>query len=140
MSSSLSDKQLQAIEKLSARESIGKSTPQLAQLCGISAPALRTWMKDPEFKKALDASYRVTLSNSSGQIDLTLLDLCLQGDLKAMRLYYEITGRIQQARDNQTQLNAFKFEIVMPEGMQLESAKPLPALQGGPIIDIDTSE
>lgn len=70
-----------------------RSTRKKLQDLGISPSKWDTWKRDPAVQSYLRAKAEGTLTDNLHEAHMGLVDAASRGDVKAIQLYYEITGR-----------------------------------------------
>ena len=83
------------------------NTKKLADF-GVSPATYANWKKDPAFNNYLRQRSEAMLGDSIGDVHLALIESATSGDVSAIKLFYEITGRhhagAQQNMNVQTML------------------------------------
>jgi hypothetical protein len=111
MLAKLSENQLKALQTLTDPENVGLSWKKKAELIGVTPRTLQEWRKDNAFLKAMKDGYKAELDSHRGEIDKQLIKLCKAGDLKAMKLYYELTGAVFEGQEKLPPMQAIQINI-----------------------------
>lgn len=90
----LSIKQLKTIELLMDIEN-PRTKKQVANEVGVSERTLYNWFKDPRFLEALNRYADEFIRRSKFLINRQLLKLASEGDIQAIRLYYDLIGNLR---------------------------------------------
>src|SRR3569623_780779 len=70
-----------------------RSNTKKLQACGVAPATLANWKKDPVFLNYWRERAETLLGNSIGDVHLALIESATAGDVSAIKLFYEITGR-----------------------------------------------
>lgn len=73
-----------------------RSQTKKLQDFGVSPAKFSNWKNDPIFNAYLRERSEALLPNSIGDVHLALIDAATSGDMQAIKLFYEITGRHTQ--------------------------------------------
>lgn len=125
----LSDRQLMAVHFI-----LDSTIPTLAgrlRAAGVTMKEYNLWRKDPNFRKVLATVGGDVLKDATTDMETTLTGLAVNGDLRAIELAFEITGRHnpknQQLIDLQILvgklIEAIKEEVKDPETLRRLSAR-----------------
>lgn len=90
----LSDKQIAAIT-LITNFNVVENLPEKLASIGVSEEQLNGWLKNPDYKAALQARADTVLSNVSVDATTELARLIKRGNFNAIKFYFEITGQAQ---------------------------------------------
>lgn len=74
-----------------------RSQKKKLQDLGISTAKFNIWIKDPKFQAYLKKRAEDMLGENQHEAHLSLLDKVRMGDIKALELYYEMTGQYTRA-------------------------------------------
>lgn len=74
------------------------SFQQRLRKAGITAATWMNWMQDPMFEEAVRVSSENMLGASQAAIHASVVDVASKGNVQAQRLYYELTGRHDPAK------------------------------------------
>lgn len=114
--SHLTKKQTEAVLAICDPTLALMSDEELARKIGVSDRSLRRWRHMPLFRQAIEETrqlpeYRRTfLEENRLAADRILWELVQAGNLKALDLYYRVTGTLQQAaREAPTEYNGIKI-------------------------------
>lgn len=66
---------------------------------GITSQQYQAWLKDPAFQAYCRKRAEDLLPDSMHEVHGALLDTAMRGDVSAMKLYYEMTGRYNPRQD-----------------------------------------
>jgi len=91
----LSAKQLKAIELLMDIEN-PRTKKQVAAEVGVSERTLYNWFHDLRFLEALNRYADELIKRSKFLINRQLLKLASEGDIQAIRLYYDLIGDLRE--------------------------------------------
>lgn len=97
---------------------------------GVSTLQYNAWLKDPVFKDYLHKRASAAIGDNAHEVDLALLDRVRAGDLKAIELYYEMTGKFVKQRANASQIDPTNLitriiEIIIEEVSDPDEAKSI---------------
>ena len=102
----LSRRQIRALIALSD-PSDPRSQVEIAESVGCAPETLSRWKKIPAFGDLLRSLTTNALAAEAGRVSAVLLRAALQGDLRAVRLFFEIIGMLGHRRGfNQEQIEA----------------------------------
>lgn len=90
----LSNRQIAAITVLTNYHDTRSPVAKLASL-GISEEELNGWYKNPIFKRAMVDRSEEVLDNVAVDANVQLATLIRKGDFKAIKFYFDITGKSQ---------------------------------------------
>jgi transposase-like protein len=91
----LSQKQLRAIEMLINPE-VSYTKEEIASCIGINSATLYRWLQDARFLEVLNQKAEELLGASKYRVLRALLKKIDEGDVQAMKLYFEKIGEIQK--------------------------------------------
>ena len=108
-----------------------RSITKKLQDFGVSPAKYANWKKNPVFNGYLREQTEAQLGNSVADVHLALIDAATSGDMQAIKLFYEITGRhTQNSQQNvnvqvmlTTVLEAVAEYVPNPEILQKIAAK-----------------
>lgn len=89
---------------------------------GVSAATYGNWKKDPSFNAYLRERSEALLGNSIGEVHLALIDAARNGDVSAMKLFYEITGR--HTPGSRQDINVQSMLVLVIEAVQKHVTDP----------------
>lgn len=90
----LSNRQVAAIAAITNFHDVRPPVAKLANL-GISEEELNGWYKNPVFKRAVAERADDALDNVAPEANIQLATLIKKGDFRAIKFYFEITGKAQ---------------------------------------------
>lgn len=99
MRGDLSDKQLSALEYLTNPKFSEMSLSDIAVMVGVTRQTLHNWRQYPEFSKAENRQQKNYLLHSRRDVDSSLVKKAKDGNVHALRLYYEVTGIIRDVKE-----------------------------------------
>lgn len=70
-----------------------RSNSKKLEACGVSPATFANWKKDPIFLNYWRERAESLLGNSIGDVHIALIEAATAGDVGAIKLFYEITGR-----------------------------------------------
>lgn len=71
-----------------------RTQKELSEELGVRPETLSRWKREPNFGEAVwELTYR-NLESEIGRISSTLLKLAREGDIRSLRLFYEVLGKI----------------------------------------------
>lgn len=73
--------------------------------CGISYPVYRAWLKQPHFAAYITKISEDMLGEHVADVHTKVLERATGGDIQAIKLYYELTGRHDPQRQQLVDLN-----------------------------------
>ena len=88
----LSPEQMFAISIITDPTSRKPLSTKLKQ-AGISYPVYRAWLKQPHFQQYLEKIAEDMLGEHVADVHTRVLEKATNGDIQAIKLYYELTGR-----------------------------------------------
>lgn len=94
---------------------------------GVSTQKYQAWLRDAQFQEYLKTRAENLLGDVQHEAHIALIDNIRRGDLGAIKLYYEMTGRFKSG--GQEQLNMQLIMLRMVEAVQ-QYVKDPAALQG----------
>lgn len=75
---------------------------------GISTQKYRGWLTDPQFKTYLMSRAEAAIQNYVPEMHGKVIELAQDGDMKAIKLFYELAGRVDRSpKAAQVQVNNF---------------------------------
>lgn len=97
-----------SIMNLSDKRSITKKLQDF----GVSPAKYSNWKKNPIFNGYLRESTEAQLGNSVPDVHLALIDAASSGDISAIKLFYEITGRHTQNSQQNVNLQVMLTGVI----------------------------
>ena len=82
-----------------------RSQKKKLQDCEVHTQTWNAWLKDPVFKNYLRTRAEQMVGENAHEADLAFLDRIRAGDMKAITLYYEMTGKYTPQRANASQID-----------------------------------
>lgn len=108
---SLTDQQREAAEMLANPEFAALTLGSLSGMLGIDRKTLYKWRKLPEFQKYVDSIRKTIFENHRKAVDAKLFEKAKEGDVQAMKLFYELGGFLVVAKGDEQELDGFKIII-----------------------------
>jgi hypothetical protein len=89
-----------------------------AELVGVSAQTLSKYVNRPEFWEQMSKDQDSYLMTMRGAIDQSLILKALDGNPKALELYYKLTGKLDSGLEmlRASQMNQIIINAKSPEG------------------------
>lgn len=123
----LSPVQLAVANSLLNLEDKRSRTKKLADF-GVSAGEFGNWKKDPAFNAYLRERSEALLGNSVGEVHLALIDAATSGDISAIKLFYEITGRHTVGSHQDMNVQAMLVHVIESVQKHVRDPKILQAI------------
>jgi hypothetical protein len=120
---SLTDQQREAAEMLANPEFAALTLGALSGMLGIDRKTLYKWRKIPEFQKYVDSIRKTIFENHRKAVDAKLFEKAKEGDVQAMKLFYELGGFLVVAKGDEQELDGFKIIIERAETKKPDQAK-----------------
>src|ERR1044071_4943085 len=111
MGTELTKNMQDAIPILADPDNASKTWVEKAKLIGVSTTALYLWRQEPEFLDALTKECDKQLKMYRPQIDKGLIEAASTGSTADRKLYYQLTGTLQEADKPKSPTNAIQINI-----------------------------
>lgn len=95
---------------------------------GISPATYANWCKDPTYANYIREQTEKLLGNSIGMVHLALIEAATQGDVSAMKLFYEITGRHTQGQQQTINVQQALVQVIESVQKHVHDPKLLQAI------------
>jgi hypothetical protein len=105
-----------------------RSRSKKLQDFGVSTATFGNWKKDPAFNAYLRERGEALLGNSIGEVHLALIDAASSGDVSAMKLFYEITGRHTPGSRQDINVQAMLVQVIEAVQKHVSDPKILQAI------------
>lgn len=97
-----------------------RSDKKKLQDLGVSLNAYQSWLRDPVFSSYLRERGEALLGDSQHEASLALVDKVRSGDVKAIGLYLEVTGRyVKQTGASANDMQAIDFKNVIMQLVEI---------------------
>lgn len=123
---SLTEAQREAAEMLANPEFSALTLSSLAGMLGIDRRTLYNWRRLPEFQKYVDSIRKTIFENHRKAVDAKLFEKAKEGDVQAMKLFYELGGFLVVAKGDEQELDGFKIVIERAQVEKPDQAKKKP--------------
>lgn len=100
-----------------------KSVEKRLKDAGLDYSQWRNWMKDPKFRKTVDQLSEKYLNENMVLAHRALVDKAVGGNVPALRLFYEVSGRYSQ--NNQEQSNLVQIIQMLLEVLTRRVSDPV---------------
>lgn len=119
----LTETQREAAEMLANPEFAALTLSSLAGMLGIDRRTLYNWRKLPEFQKFVDSIRKTLFENQRKAVDAKLFEKARDGDVAAMKLFYELGGYLIQSKADEQELDGFRIIIERADQGKPEKGK-----------------
>ena len=106
-----------------------RSQKKKLQDLGVHTQTYQAWLKDPVFKEYLGNRAAAMLGDNAHEADLALLDRIRSGDMKAISMWYEMTGKFVPQRANAANVDIQNVLIKVIEIITEEVTDPQDAIR-----------
>ncbi len=122
----LSAEQQSFVDLMSSDKCVTMSWAAIADHVGVNVRTLYRWRRDPQLVRLVNDNHKARLEQFRPEADAILMDLCKQGNIRALETYYKHIGCYSSVSDSSgTQTPKIEIRIESaPIPQHLKSAHP----------------
>lgn len=133
---SLTDTQRKCAAMLVSMSWANRSDEDIAKALGVKASAIEIWRDDPNFKTFVDSLRPKELDRHKRDIVKALVDKAKSGDIRAIDLYFRLTGDIKAAERGDSNTQGIKIVIERPSlTLKTESVVDILPVNGETVVE-----